>query len=356
MSRETAAKHLVLSPSQRAEMLRQLAVALQARLPLVQALQVVGRQITDHRVRQITRQLVEQIKSGQSFSTACDRFPRVFDKLAVSLVRVGEQAGMLSQSLDQLAGLAEHQQDIRNSIVTACIYPIFVLVLGLISILIVVVWILPRMMTTLAVDPALFPWPTALLMSLSDLLQRRWYLCIGVIVILWLAGRLIVKSRSGQAVLDHLKLKTPWFGDLHRKWAVSRFTRTLGTLLKGGVNILDAFTVVRDTLGNEVMARDVDAMIRRVRGGSSLAGALPQDDRYPPLLQQIFSVGEETGKLPQMLLDAAAAFEKDTALAVKRVMAIFPAILILLLALVVGFIVAATILPIVRIETSIPGF
>lgn len=131
--------------------------------------------------------------------------------------------------------------------------------------------------------------------------------------------------------------------------------RTLGTLTRGGVNIVEALQITRNTLGNEVLARELDKLTQQVRTGSSLAQALQQSGRFPPLLVQVVSVGEQTGEFAELLLGAAVAFERDSRLAVKRFMAIFPAVLILILALLVGFMVAATLLPIVQIETSIPG-
>ena len=150
-------------------------------------------------------------------------------------------------------------------------------------------------------------------------------------------------------------LKMPILGTVKGKWAVSRFARTLGTLTSGGVNILEALHVVRNCLGNEVLAREVDRAASEVRAGVSLSEPLRQSGRFPPLLIQIVILGEETGELSEMLINAADAFDKETSVAVKRFMAIFPAILITILAVVIGFIVAATLLPIVQIQTAIPG-
>ena len=159
----------------------------------------------------------------------------------------------------------------------------------------------------------------------------------------------------GRLFLDGLKLKSPFIGKLQQKWAVARFARTLGVLTQGGVDILDALKIVRNTVGNEVLARQIDHVANQVRKGSSLAEPLRESGQFPPLLVQIVAVGEETGQLAGLLLTAADSFDRDTRLAIKRFMAIFPSILILILALVVGFIVAATILPIVRLETAMPG-
>jgi general secretion pathway protein F len=163
------------------------------------------------------------------------------------------------------------------------------------------------------------------------------------------------RSENGRYLWDSMKLRIPVLGNVQQKWAVSRLARTLGTLSRGGVNIVEALQITRNTLGNEALAREVDKLAVQVRTGSSLAGALEKSGRFPALLVQVVSVGEQTGEFAEMLLGAAEAFERESRVAIKRFMAIFPAVLILILALLVGFMVAATLLPIVQIETSIPG-
>ena len=346
-----------LSKRDRCDFIRQLATALEGKLPILTALEVVGQQNPRVKVKQLTKELSDSIRSGESLSFALSQYPGSFDRLHISLVSVGEAAGNIDRSMVQLAELSEREMETRNGILTAALYPGFVLCLGLLSVAIVVTVILPNILSTLIMDASVLPWPTRAILALSDFLRSR----NGMIGVCGFIFVLILFFRWKRTVLgrffwDNVKLKMPVLGVVLGKWAVSRFARTLGTLTAGGINILDALRIVRDCMGNEVLAREVDRAAVHVRGGSSLAGVLRDSGRFPPLLVQIVSVGEETGQMSEMLLNASDAFDRDTDMAVKRFMALFPAVLILILALVIGFIVAATLLPIVEIETAMPGF
>jgi len=345
-----------LSEKDRAEFLRQLATALQAQLPLVTALQAVAQQNPRPMVKQLVSDLIDIIKSGQSLSYAMNQYPRIFERLHVSMVAVGESAGSLDDSVTQLAYLTENELETRNSITTAALYPTFVLGLGLISLAIVITWILPKILNTLAADVPTLPWPTRVIKNLSDFLQSptAWGLLIVMLIIVIFLIRW-KRTATGRYIWDKFKLQIPVLRTVQRKWAVSRFARTLSTLIRGGTNILDALQIVRNTLGNEALAREIDKIIQQVRTGAALAQCLQKSGQFPPLLVQIVSVGEETGKLANVLVNAADAFDRDTQVAMKRFMAVFPAILIVILALIIGFIIAATMLPIVQIETAIPG-
>ena len=339
----------------RVELVGQLATALQAQLPLVTALRVVGQQNPRPKVRELLDDLAESVTSGKSLSYAMSRHRYTFDSLHVSLVRAGEASGKLDESMAQLAAITERDFETRGNIMTASLYPAFVLCLGVISVAVVVTWILPRILETLATDVGVLPWPTRLVAATSTFLKLYgWVVVLGLMVI-FSAFRQWRHTNSGRYIWDRITLTLPLVGPLTCKWAVSRFARTLGTLTASGINILESLRIVRDCLGNEALARGIDSVARKVRSGEGLSEPLRQCRHFPPLLIQAVAVGEETGKLATLLLRAADAFDKDTNVAIKRFMAIFPAVLILLLAVVVGFIVAATLLPIVQIETGLPG-
>ncbi len=349
-------RNLKLTDAQRCLFLRQLATALQARLPIITALNVLIEQSSHPQLRLLCQELIAIIKSGESLSYGISLYPRSFDRLHISLMAAGETAGNLDQCICQLAELSESELETRNEILTAALYPTFVLCLGLISVVIVVTWILPQILNTLVVDRNIMPWPTWVILEISGFMRSGYGLiAAGVLILLSIALSRWKMTESGRYFWDSLKLRLPVFGPVAAKWSISRFARTLGTLTAGGVGIIEGLRIVRNCLGNDVLARQMDRIVDQVRSGSSLAGPLSQSRLYPPLLIQIISVGEQTGKLSEQLLTAADAFDRETHLAVKRFMAVFPAILITLLALIIGFIVAATLLPIVQIETAIPG-
>jgi len=199
-----------------------------------------------------------------------------------------------------------------------------------------------------------------MLLRLSDFTKGLFTTYFGwIVIVLIVAGLyyLIKWTKSkGRIKWDSFKLKIPLLGSVLRTIAVGRFARTLGALTKGGVTILEALSVVRDTMGNELLGREIDAVAEKVKGGESLAGPLDESGYFPPLLVQITSIGEQTGRLDELLLNAADTFDAEADAVINRFMAIFPAILILLLALVIGFIIAATLLPIVMMGVGTGAF
>ena len=349
-------KRLKLNNKDRCEFISQTATALQAQLPILTALQVVGQQNPRPAIKQLAHELSAIISSGEPLSYAMSQYPRTFGQLHLSMVSVGERSGKLEQTLGHLAELIERELETRTEILTASVYPIFVLCLGLISVAIVVTWILPQILTTLVSDVGVLPWPTRVILQISDFFRSTYgLLTVGFLLVGFMVLARARQTVAGRYLCDSMKLKIPLLRTLTAKWAISRFARTLGTLTNSGVHIIEALQIVRNCLGNEVLAREVEHVTRDVRTGSSLAGALRKSGSFPPFLIQTVAIGEETGELAEQLLHAARAFDKDTSVAVKRFMAIFPAILITLLAMVIGFIVAATLLPIVQIQTALPG-
>jgi type II secretory pathway component PulF len=275
------------------------------------------------------------------------------------MVRVGETGGMLDKTTAQLAGIINRDEKIKTSMKNASAYPIFVLCLGLVSVVIILTMILPKIIETLGADMPILPWPTKMLMALSAFLRALFTQVFGwIVIILIIAGfYYLIKwtKTKGRLQWDTTKLRIPILGSVLRTIAVGRFARTLGALTKGGVTILEALGVVRDTLGNELLGREIDTVAEEVKRGESLAGPLGNSGYFPPLLVQIVAIGEQTGKLDELLLNAAETFDSEADAAINRFMAIFPAILILLLAVVIGFIIIATLLPILMMQLSAGG-
>jgi type II secretory pathway component PulF len=274
--------------------------------------------------------------------------------LYVSIIRVGETGGILEQTSAQLADMLVREEKIKTNMKNASAYPLFVLGLGLVSVTIVMTVILPRIIGTLGADLSVLPLPTKILMSVSAWVKGLFTTFFGWIV---LAGIIMGffylrkwTKTAGRLQYDTFKLRIPILGSVLRTISVGRFARTLGALTMGGVTILEALKVVRDTLGNELLGSEIDVVADKVKRGEPLAEPLEASGYFPPLLVQIVAVGEQTGKLDELLLNAADTFDADSDAAINRFMSIFPALLILLLALVIGFIIAATLLPIVMMQ------
>ncbi len=346
---------LRLSVRERVEFITRLADALEAQLGLLEAMCAVGEGKSRPRLRALAEELIGRLKSGESFSEALNHYPRSFSRLHVSIIAGGEATGRLDYVMRQLARLLEQQQQMRAQITTAGLYPGFVLCLGIISLVIIVTWILPQVLGTLTNDSSLWPTPTRILMGLSSYLRRWGIFIAAALVILFLGWKLWKRTSAGRYIADRIKLQIPIYGSVHHRWALARFARTWSVLMEGGVSMVESLGVVGETLDNSALARDIAAIREQVLGGVSPAQAMRDYHWFGDLLGRTVRVGQETGRLAELLKRIADSLDRQTDIAVKRFMTLFPAILIVLLAAIVGFIVAATLLPIVEMETAMPG-
>jgi type II secretory pathway component PulF len=332
----------------------QLSTAVRAGLPLLNCLDLIRKQQHKPGMRGVFDDLVRSVNAGKSLSEAMAEHGNVFSPLYISMIRVGETGGILEQTSAQLAMILSREEKVKTNMRNAAAYPIFVLAIGLISATIIVTVILPKILATIDVAAVALPTPTRILLGASDFLRALFTSVAGWVVLLMIVAGLILfrwwTRTAGRFAWDSFRLKVPVLGSVLRTTAVGRFARTLGALTKGGVTILEALGVVRDTLGNEVLARRVDLVAEEVKRGESLATPLEASGEFPPLLVQIVAVGEQTGKLDELLLNAAETFDTDADASINRFMSIFPAVLILVLALIVGFIIAAALLPIVNMS------
>lgn len=329
----------------------QLATALKAGLPLHSAIEIIKQQQQKHGMKELLSSLSEDVSSGDSLSDAMAKHSRIFSDLYVSMIQVGETGGILEQTTGQLSSLLERDEKVRTDLKNASAYPIFIVIIGLISVVIVLTSVLPKIVETMA-NPEMLPLPTRMLLGISDLLlgYGPFMLVILALVSAWFIKWRVTKE--GRFRLDSIKLKIPVLGPVLVAIAVGRFARTLGSLTSSGITILNALHVVRDTLGNELLSRQIDMVADKVKIGQPLAEPLAQSGYFPQLLVQIVAIGEQTGRLDELLLNAANTFDEQADAAVTRFMAIFPPALILLLAVVIGFIIAATLLPLMTMELS----
>ncbi len=326
----------------------QLSAAIRAGLPLYDAIQIIGKQQHKKAMKELVIDLAQSVSSGESLSEAMSKYPRIFSPLYLSMIRVGETGGILEKTITELTSILQRNEKVKTNMKNASAYPIMVLGIGLVSVIVIVTWILPVIVGAIS-EGALLPWPTRFLLGISTFI-KNW----GLFLFAGIFGASILFNRwvhgSGRFAWDGFKLRLPVVGSVLRTISVGRFARTLGALAKGGVTILESLGVVRDTLGNEVLARGIDSVAESVKTGSSLADPLEETGYFPPLLVQIVSVGEHTGKIDELLLNAADTFDEEADAAIARFTAIFPSVLIIMLALIVGFIIAATLLPIVIMQ------
>ncbi len=335
-------------------MMTQLAAALKAGLPMMNALEVIRNQMEKPAVREVVSNLMESVSSGASLSDAMAKHPRVFKPLSCAMVRVGETGGLLEDTTLQLSRILKRDEQIRGKMISASIYPTLVLTLGLASVVFIVTQILPRIVLNITgSSEGLLPWPTEILMRLGNGIRSYGWL----VFIFLLAGGYFfarwISTSSGRLQWDQFKMRVPILGKVLTAVAVGRFARTLGALTRGGVTILESLAVVRDTLGNSVLAQEIDRVAEQVKTGRPVAGALSGSGLFPPLLVQIVGVGEQTGQLDELLLNAAETFDEAADAAIARFMTVMPAALILLLAVMIAFIIIAALLPIVDMDLGI---
>lgn len=330
-------------------MTTQLSTALNAGLPLYNAIEIIGAQQHKQGMINLTASLAQDVSSGNSFSEALAKHPKIFNRLYISMVRVGEMGGILEKTMVQLSELMTREEKIKSDMKNAMAYPSFVLLLGLASVVIIVSFVVPQIISTLGED-SILPLPTQLLMQISYFTRKYGLFMLAGIVVAAVIFMNWKKTDAGLLSWDTFLLKVPILGNVLRTISVGRFARTLGALTSSGITILEALSVVRDTMGNEQLGRRLDEVSEKVKVGHSLAEPLGESGDFPPLLTQIVSIGEQTGRLDELLLNAADTFDGEADSAISKFMAIFPALLILVLAVIIGFIIIATLLPILSMD------
>ena len=332
---------------------REMSALLGAAIPIPQALNGLGEQEENPGLRAVVLKISDTVRKGASFSAALDQHPRLFSKLYVSMVRVGEEAGALQKVMADLADLLEHEDEVRSEVVAAVAYPVFVLAFGLFTVTILLTIVLPKIMGMLQDMLPILPLPTLILLKISSILHRYWLWIFlgtaGAVGGLWR----YVRSPRGAEVWDRTKLRLPVLGGVFRAAALSRFARTLGTLVKSGVSLLPSLKIVENTIGNRVLAKQIARVAEETRGGDSLATPLRKMGIFPKTVVQMVDVGEETGRLDEMLLRVAEIEERQMRAKTKTMISLLAPILILVVGGLVGFMVIALLLPIFKMSRAI---
>ncbi len=335
-----------------AELIRELATALEAGLPIMQALRTVRRQARARGMIAILDHFIERVEAGAALHQAAREYGPPFDDLIVGMLRAADASGRTTDVLHQLADLLERSLDLRREVIGSTLYPMIVAGLVVISAIILVTVLVPKLIEPLAGEMTM-PLPTRILVGVADFFEAYWILCLLAAALAWLGVRSWLKQPANRLRLDRLKLRAPIFGRLLRDVAVSRFTRTLGTLVSAGIPIIDALRITRDTLGNTAMMQAIDEVQERVTTGSALADPLERSGLFPPLLVQVVNLGERSGRLEQMLLHAATAFDRQVNTSIKLFTRALPPVLIMIMAAFGGFVLAAIMLPLLELQSVI---
>lgn len=334
---------------------RQFATMIDAGLPLVQCLEILSSQQENAEFKRVLIDVKSAVEGGSTFADALKKHPKVFDDLYVNLIAAGEVGGILDTILNRLSGFLEKAEKLKTKVKSAMTYPVAVIVIACLVVTGLLIWVVPVFEDMFASFGQALPAPTQIVVNLSQALQSYWYLIIGGIVGIGVGINRAYKTTKGRQVIDTLVLKVPVFGDLIRKTAVARFTRTLGTMLASGVPILEALEIVSKTSGNVVIEASILKSRKSLSEGKTLADPLIETKVFPGMVTQMIAVGEQTGALDAMLTKIADFYEDEVDAAVDALTSLIEPLLMAFLGVVVGGLVIALYLPIFQIAGAAAG-
>jgi len=332
---------------------RQLSTMIASGLPLVRGLSVLHDQLRPGMLKDVMRSVLAQIEGGSNFSDALGKFPKVFSNMFVSTVKAGEAGGVLEVVLERMADFTEKNHKLKGKIKSALTYPLLVVFIAVSVLVFLIAFIIPKFMELFAEIGATLPLPTMILMSVSDFLRERWYICVAVLVAITVTYNILSRMKRMRFYIDRAKLHIPIFGVLMRKMSIANFSRTLSTLTASGVPILQALDITKDTLDNEVIIRALTMTYESIREGESMAAPLKASGVFSAMVVNMVEVGEETGSLEQMLSKVADVYEGEVDATVSALTSLLEPILIVTIGIIVGFIVVAMFLPLIKLLTAL---
>lgn len=330
---------------------RQLATLADAGMPLLKSLHVLQRQEKIPLFREALQGMAESVEGGSTFAEALAQYPGVFTPFYINMVKAGEASGALQAILTRLAEFMEKSQKIKSKVKGAMVYPIVVMVMAGVILAVLMVFVIPKFKEIFddLLQGRSLPILTEMVIGASEFILKQWYVGVAIVAVMVMAFKSLSKTAKGQEVLDRVKLKIPVFGTLLQKTAIGNFSRTLGTLLTGGVPILQALNIVREVTNNAVLAHAVTQVHDSVKEGETIVVPLEASGVFPSMVVSMIQVGEETGALPEMLMKIAETYDDEVDTAVEALTSIIEPIMIIFLALIVGTIVIAMFLPLVSI-------
>lgn len=343
----------VMSLTELSNFMRELSTALRAGLPLVQAIRTIAKTGRSSRQKAMMSRLIEQVEQGKPLSDAFAAQGAPFNELTINLARAGEASGKLGEVLGYCATLLDKDVKLRASLKSALTYPAMIAGLVVVAVIVVTTVIVPRILKDVAAQGAKLPWPTRVLQDFAFFFTNYWWLVLLGGLGAFVAWTAFYRTPNGRMWFDENMLKMPIIGKLSRDVAVARFTRTLATLTNSGIPIVSALRVTKGTLGNVAMEAVIDRVIEQVSAGRTIAQPMEESGYFPPMLVQIVNMGERSGKLEELLTQAADAFEERTQQSVKTFTDILPPILVLILAMVVGFVVLAILLALLSVQDAV---
>jgi type IV pilus assembly protein PilC len=334
---------------------RQFATMINAGLPLVQCLDILGKQTEKMHFRTIINQVMHDVESGSTLAEALGKHGRIFDDLFVNMVESGEAGGILDDILLRLATYIEKAEALKRKVKSAMMYPAVVMVVAIGATTFMLLFIIPTFAKMFSDFGGQLPLPTRVVLVLSDILRGYWWAIGGGVTGLVMGFRQFYRSDKGKHLIDRIQLRVPVLGEVMRKASVARFTRTLGTLIRSGVPILTGLEITARTAGNTVISDAIVETKDSIREGETLADPLRESDVFPAMVVQMIAVGEETGALDEMLRKIADFYDDEVDTAVDTLTSVIEPVMIVIMGLLVGGMVVAMYLPMFKLVTVVAG-
>ncbi len=328
----------------------QLGVLLDAGFTLDKSLSILSEMTEKEKLKDMMNDILSQVKGGKSFSDALTKYPSAFPLFYVNMVKAGEAGGFLENTISRMAAYLENTEGLKEDVRTALVYPFVLSIVGGAAVIVLLTFVVPQFSKIFSDMGRDLPLPTVILLTISHTLVKFWWaIALFVIAVIAIIKKYL-NSQEGRRTWDSMKFRLPLFGKLFKETAVSRFARTFGTLLGSGVPILNALQIVKGTLGSDKIAEIISSVRESVRKGKGLSEPLKNSDIFPPLALHMVTVGEETGRLDEMLIKIADRFDLEVRITVKRMLSLLEPALILAMGIIVGFIVIAMLMAIFSIN------
>ena len=332
---------------------RQFATMIDAGIPILRCMEILTSQTKDPALKPALESVTADVKSGMTMHDSMAKHPGVFNKLYVNMIRAAELGGILDVILDRLSGFLEYEADVRAKIKGAMMYPVLVMIFSAVMLMVLFSFVLPKFKEIFTGMDVKLPAVTAALFKMGDFMKVYWWVVILVCFGTWLGFKAYGKTERGRYQIDYFKLKVPIVGELTLKMSIARFCRTFGTLINSGVPMMRSLEIVGETLGNRVLSGAIDDTRIAIREGQKLSDPLAASGLFPVMVTHMIDVGEESGRLSEMLVKVGDFYDSEVDVAVKGLTSMIEPMLIIFLGVVVGFIAISVMTPIFKLVNSV---
>jgi type II secretory pathway component PulF len=328
----------------------QLASLVKSKIPLLEVMNILYEQTENANLKSVISDIYNDIKDGKTFSQSLGKYPDVFPALYINMIETGEAGGVLEKTLLRLVEFRNREEEFKSKITSALIYPVFIIIVGIVTVFVLLGFIIPRMSTLFTEIGQRLPVTTQILLTLSEQIKRYWLVALAVVSLVVFTLKKKKNVQKNKIVFDRFKLKLPLLGNFFKKSAIARFTRTLALLLANGIPLFQAIKITIPTLENEIFKLELERVRQDILDGMSLEQSIKKSQWFPRFMSNMLAVGEKGGSLEGALQEVADFYEREVDKTTKMITSLLEPIIILIMGLVVGFIVFAMLLPIFQIN------